>query len=76
MKNGLAFFKIHSRMATALGQSTVGPMLFSLSKASIYVAQRVNFLHPGTMTREVPETNQEGLDTDIFNGDKLKDFPL
>ena len=61
MKNGLAFFKSHSRMATALGQrKLVGPYAVFTSKLHL-CGPKSQLLHPGTMTREVPETNQEGV---------------
>lgn len=61
VKNGLAFFKIHSRMATALGQrNLVGPYAILTSKLHL-CGPKSELLPPGTLTREVPESNQEGI---------------
>lgn len=75
MKNGLAFSRF-IRMATALGQrKPVGPYAVFTSKLHL-CGPKSQLLHPGTMTREFQRLIKKGLDTDIFNGDKLKDFPL
>jgi len=61
VKNGLAFFKIRSRMATALGQrKLVGPYAILISKLHL-CGPKSELLPPGTLTREVPESNQEGV---------------
>ena len=77
MKNGLEFFKIHSRMATDLGQrKLVGPYAILTSKLQL-CGQKNELLHPGILAREVVQkVIKKGLDTDIFNDEKLKDFPL
>lgn len=73
MKNGLAFFKIHSRMATALGErKLVGPYAILTSKLHL-CGPKNELLHPGILAREVVQkVIKKGLDTDIFNDEKLK----